>query len=351
MRGNNGRGSVPSKGILIDDRLAEAPHYLNRHANGEDWWVVSPLRDTNLYAVYLLDSTGIELYDIQQIGIEDSGFSRGGDQSVFSPQGDQFYRYCSCEGMQIFDFDRKTGQLSNFQFVEMPIIDRTPPFGNAGGVGISPSGRFAYVSTVYTIYQYDLWAADIAASRLTVGVLTNPNNNHPIFAPRAWNFQLGPDCKLYAYAHNTDAHHVIHYPDELGLASGWEQEAMQLPFPIFRDQPAFPNFRLGPLGKESSPCAAPIVSQREVVRQSRQAVVDIYPNPAGSYVRLALKPFSGLQEGTWRLIDAYGRTVKTIALRRDELVTLPREGLPAGVYFWQVISRGAVLDQGKLVWE
>ncbi|NJN47708.1 MAG: T9SS type A sorting domain-containing protein [Candidatus Competibacteraceae bacterium] len=80
-------------------------------------------------------------------------------------------------------------------------------------------------------------------------------------------------------------------------------------------------------------------------------MLDVYPNPAGSYVRLALKPLSGLKEGTWRLIDAYGRQVKTAVLRRDELVTLPRQGLPAGVYFRQVVSQGAVLDQGKLVWE
>ncbi|NJN47711.1 MAG: T9SS type A sorting domain-containing protein [Candidatus Competibacteraceae bacterium] len=207
------------------------------------------------------------------------------------------------------------------------------------------------MSTILTIYQYDLWAEDIAGSRLTVGNLMNPNNNHPIFHPVAFNFQLGPDCKLYAYADNTNAHHVIRYPDELGLACQWEQEAMQLPFPVFRDQPMFPNFRLGPAGKESSPCAAPIVSQREVVRQSRQAVVDIYPNPARDHLRLSLRFSSQYPAGTWRLFDALGRPVKTAQLHNGQLQELTLGDLPAGLYFWHFSSGAELVDQGKLVVE
>ncbi|MEM6772062.1 MAG: hypothetical protein AAF597_15915, partial [Bacteroidota bacterium] len=56
MQTENGAGALAKKHVLIDDRMAEGEILLNRHANGKDWWLVSPLRNSNEYAVYLVDS-------------------------------------------------------------------------------------------------------------------------------------------------------------------------------------------------------------------------------------------------------------------------------------------------------
>jgi hypothetical protein len=151
MSANSGYGKVMEKNHLLDDRRIEgSDQTLNRHANGLDWWLIVPLRDTNSYSVYLIDSSGIALESIQTIGIRDSLYSRGGGQSQFSPKGDFYVRYNAVIGIQLFDFDRATGQLSNFHFIPMPAEDR-PTVNGIGGIGLSPSGQFAYISTIFSL--------------------------------------------------------------------------------------------------------------------------------------------------------------------------------------------------------
>ncbi|MEM9261190.1 MAG: T9SS type A sorting domain-containing protein, partial [Bacteroidota bacterium] len=336
---------------LIDVRLAEPDLALNRHANGVDWWIISPLQDTNQYSVYLVDSSGASLHSIQEIGNPDDGKDRSSGQSVFTPFGDKYLRYTSQKGLQIFDFDRTTGQLSNFQFVYLPFSDR--PEDPIAGLGISPSGQFAYVSTVHTIYQYDLWAGeaiDIERSRIQVGEVGNPDSLWIGIAPTARNFQLGPDCKLYSYANTGKKHHVIHYPDRLGIACEWEQGALELPISTFRDQPAFPHFRLGPLGEEGSPCANPIVSIRDIAEDS-PTYLSVFPNPTNGPLSLSLSGNLGPEGGWWTLFDARGRQVRQHNLRSGGVTGITREGLPGGMYFWQLTAGGKLLETGKVIYE
>lgn len=240
-------------------------------------WLVVPLRDTNRYSVYLIDSSGINLQSIQEAGIPDNLRTRGGGQSLFSPEGNQYLRYSTASAIQIFDFDRATGELSNFRSVPMPIEDQLEA-GGFGGMGLSPSGQFAYVSTLLTVYQYDLFAADIVSSRVKIAEMQNPDSLW-INVPVSRDFQLGPDCKLYNYINNGTKHHVIHYPDLKGLACGWEQGGLVVPYSGFRDQPTFPNYRLGPLGDEGSPCANPLITSNRCATQAEVADVKVYPNP------------------------------------------------------------------------
>jgi hypothetical protein len=283
MSANAGAGRVVEKNRLLDDRRIEGgDQTLNRHANGVDWWLIVPLSDTNSYSVYLIDSSGIALESIQTIGIRDSLYSRGGGQSQFSPQGDFYVRYNAVIGIQLFDFDRATGQLSNFHFIPMPAEDR-PTVNGIGGIGLSPSGQFAYVSTLLTVYQYDLFASDIEDSRVLIAEMQNPDSLWIGVAPVSRDFQLGPDCKLYNYINTGTKHHVIHQPDLKGSACEWEQGGLIVPYNGFRDQPTFPNYRLGPLGDEGSPCAEPLITGRRYVREVADEV-RVYPNPAESYI-------------------------------------------------------------------
>jgi hypothetical protein len=284
MSANAGAGRVVEKNRLLDDRRIEGgDQTLNRHANGVDWWLIVPLSDTNSYSVYLIDSSGIALESIQTIGIRDSLYSRGGGQSQFSPKGDFYVRYNAVIGIQLFDFDRATGQLSNFHFIPMPAEDR-PTVNGIGGIGLSPSGQFAYVSTLLTVYQYDLFASDIEDSRVLIAEMQNPDSLWIGVAPVSRDFQLGPDCKLYNYANTGNKHHVIHQPDLKGSACEWEQGGLIVPYNGFRDQPTFPNYRLGPLGDEGSPCAEPLITGRRYVREVAADEVRVYPNPAESYI-------------------------------------------------------------------
>ena len=348
---NDGAGEVTEKSILFDDQRIEAAYTVNKHANGTDWWIISGARDTAQLKIYLLDEDGVRLHHVEEAGLVYTLRMRGGDQSVFSPQGDKFYRYSSKLGIQIFDFDRETGALSNFDFIPMPLADQPETNNGTGGLGISPSGQYAYASTRWTIYQYDLWADDIAGSRRFIAEVGNPDDLWEGVHPAALHFQLGPDCKLYNFVGSGIEHHVIHNPDERGLACEWEQGGMQLPFFVFRDQSYFPNFRLGPVGDEGSPCAEPIVSTTGGY-VNPAPVIEVYPNPAGGFVNIRLDGGGeGLNEGRWALYTASGRKVAGVRVRAGSSAVFQRNGLPAGMYYWRLSGAGRVVRSGKLVFE
>lgn len=350
MKLGEGLGAVTIKNEVFDTTRVEPTMYFNRHANGEDWWMVSPHRSSSVYSIFLIDSAGVHFQYTQEIGLEDNLRTRGGDQGLFNPLGDQFYRWNGKQGMQLFDFDRETGRLSNFRHIPLSFADQTIGLNASGGMGVSPSGQYAYTSNVYDIFQYDLWAEDVAASRLTVGEVGNPDNLPQGLQPSAFSFQLGPDCKLYSFAITGDAHHVIHNPDERGLACGWEQGGMQLPFPVFRDQIYYPNFRLGPLGDEGSPCAEPIVSTTDGP-ETDPSDFTVFPNPATGPVTLSLAAGAGAENLRWELMTARGRIVRTALIRSGEDLTVRLNGLAAGMYFWRLSGRGRLVSSGKLVVE
>jgi hypothetical protein len=205
MRLNGGSAKVVDKNVvLLDEDMFFGQLTAVKHIKGEDWWIFIPAQEsTNGYFRFLLTEEGVSEPLYQEVGI--SGTQPGGWASF------------------------------------------------------SPSSRFMYVSSYDFIYQFDTWANDIAASRITVaeyeyqGVLLEDN---------FWGMQLGPDCKLYVFCNSCDVIHVIHNPDEPGLACNFEQGAVELPWPIFRSQPHFPNYRLGPVGDEGLPCTL-VVSGRD----------------------------------------------------------------------------------------
>ena len=61
-----------------------------------------------------------------------------------------------------------TRAINSF-YIERPFIGRDT-FGLYGtGCSISPNNRYLYINDYYQLYQYDLWAADIPASRVLIG--------------------------------------------------------------------------------------------------------------------------------------------------------------------------------------
>lgn len=176
MRENNGLGAVVSRNQVIEEANHEAGALASvRHANGRDWWTISPLRSSNEYAIYLLDSVGFTHLGYQATGPVELRSSEAGGQSVFSPDGSQYLRFTLGDGLQIWDFDRSTGLLSNYHHVPFPPQDIFEISGY-GGVGISPSGRFAYVSNSLEVFQYDLEAEHIGDSRIKVGEVINSDS-------------------------------------------------------------------------------------------------------------------------------------------------------------------------------
>ena len=217
-----------------------------KHANGRDWWILIPKWNSSAYFMFLLTPEGMELRGKQQLGSKPIS---GAGQAVFSPDGTKYVRYNSVGTeiggfLDIFDFDRCTGQLSN------PVNLHLTSQVGMPGVAISPNSRYLYVANGLWLHQYDLAATNVAASKVLIGTYDGFKSPGPTYF---FMLQLAPNGKLYMNsAGSVNTLHVIHSPDLPGNACRFEQHGVQLPARNDWSMPNFPNFRLGPL--DGSPC-------------------------------------------------------------------------------------------------
>lgn len=247
MDGNNGLGAVVQKNeLIINDTLSYGFMTACKHANGRDWWVVINKYPSNKFYKLLVDETGVQINDIQSIG---DTLMRGLGQAVFSPDGSKYIQYMGVSTalgnyLHIYDFDRCTGEFFN------PITSHFFGIDYSQGASISSNSRYLYLPADYVIYQYDLWADDIATTKDTVVVYDGFGDPFPT---RFFLAQLAPDGKIYISANNsTNYLTVIHRPDNPGEACDVEQHGLRLPTRNFVSIPNNPYYRLGPL--DGSPC-------------------------------------------------------------------------------------------------
>lgn len=234
---------IEKKIIILEDTIEYGQITAVKHANGQDWWVIVPESHTNKYYTMLLDSSGLHLWGTQSIG---DVFYSGLGQAVFSPDGSKYARVNSYDlfepnHLYIYDFDRCSGQLSN------PIHLEYENWGLGMGCAVSRNSRFLYAINASFIFQYDLLAPEIAASKTLVAEWDGYIHEQHFYTTFA-GAQLAPDGKIYiSTAGSTPFLHAIECPDRKGLACQVHQRAIHLPNYNSDSAPNFPNFRLGPI--------------------------------------------------------------------------------------------------------
>ncbi len=236
MTHNGGLGAVTEKRQLIwRDTFVWGYLQAVKHANGRDWWIIAPKFSSNCYFSTLLGPDGFDGPYQQCI---DNAWSRmdWSGQAVFSPDGSKYIRFNPWNGLNIFDFDRCTGLLANHRAISFPndTIDLS-------GVAVSPNSRYLYATTAWKVYQFDLWADDIANSKQLIAEYDGFSNPFPTVFNLA---QLGPDGKIYiASSSSTYNLHVINQPDSAGLACDLVQHGIDLPGPNFWTIPNLSHYR------------------------------------------------------------------------------------------------------------
>lgn len=209
------------------------------------------------------------------------------------------------------------------------------PIQDNGGSGtaVSANSKVLYVTNGDTLYQFDLTASNINATRQIVGVYDG------YMSPLWTTFNLAylaPDNKIYISTTNgCNVLHVINNPDSLGLACDFQQHSIPLPFDNGFTVPHFPNYRLTALAE---PCDTTSSVQSAV--NSKQ--VQVYPNPAQGYVQVELP--QGEREGIFVLYNALGQVIQRKSLQASTLVPL---GFAKGLYFYEVIFKEGKVS-GKL---
>lgn len=293
----DGLGEVTQKNeIILTDTLESGGWAAVRHGNGRDWWVIGRILKSEIFVRVLLTPDTVLGPYYQTIGVWRGGYSMTG---VFSSDGTQFACSDGVYDLDVFDFDRCTGELFGHRHA---VIDDLPFTGTAA---FSPNGELIYVTSHDRVFQYDLNAADLTQSQVTVAVWDSTYDTHPVLATYFWIARLAPDGKIYISTGNSTRYlHVIHSPDEPGLACDLVQHDIMLPTYNVNSIPYHPNYWLGPVdGSECDSLGITVgVSGRDDPMD-----VSLYPNPSTGDVTLNYPPQGS--EGVLVILDVSGRVV------------------------------------------
>jgi len=343
MRQNNGKGEVLAKNIeLMSDTLSRGEMCAVKHANGKDWWLITPRRNSNRFYIFKFTSQGIVDTFQQTIGILPDPQGEGVGQMVFSPDGSKMYRVCRYKPVMAYSFDRETGVFMQFDTIHFNYGNQ---FVGEIGCAVSPSGQYLYLSCRKSLYQLDLLTSNISASQTTVAEWDGFADPFPTIFIQS---QLGPDCRIYILAGgDTRYYHVIHNPDEPGVACNVEQRGVKFQTPTGASMPFFPNYRLGPIDNPGLPCTATVAVSSPP--DNRRLGVRVYPNPAGGQLTVALEGTMGQKHIVLR--NMYGQTLKQVYVTgQSETYTLSVEDLVSGIYLWEVTTAlGVRLGAGKVI--
>jgi hypothetical protein len=332
MELDGGLGAVVEKQqIALQDTFARGKLQAVRHANNRDWWIVLPKSLSNCYYMVPLTPDGLQPAQLKCAGLpwghEDNG------QAVFSPDLKKYARFNAWNGLNIFDFDNGTGELSNPVRIDFP----TEEVGPITGVAISPSSRFLYTCAFTKVYQFDLEAEDIAASQVLVAEWDGTYN------PAATIFYmaaLAPDGKIYISSTSSTLNlHVIEQPDKPGLACQLVQRGVNLPGFNFATVPNIPHYC-----SEAEPgCGTPTGSAESAL--GGQAVA-LYPNPTAGELWVNAPGLSG-RPYRLRLYSLQGKEVLS-ARSQQPLSHFDLSHLPPGTYVY-LLESGSERASGKIV--
>lgn len=294
MNSNNGLGKVLDKNVqVLQDTLAGTKLSAVRHANGKDWWLLIPEYRSNCYYKILVSNDGASIIDKQCIGYVWNKYDEAGG-CLFTTNGDKFIRSNDMNGLNIFDFDRCTGNLSNSIHISL-----APDSNALNGLAVSKSGRFAYFNTLKKIFQFDLQAQDIAASKTLVatydGFLSDGNTTDFYYS------KLAPDGKIYYCSFGPTYYlHTINQPDSAGLACQVLQHNIELPITHHSSMPNHPNYQLGAL---PGACDTLSVSTQHIKNGKNN--VTIFPNPTSGDIQI--KTETGIELQLVQVFDLSGK--------------------------------------------
>lgn len=292
---NGGLGMVTTKNmVLLDGIFSRSGIATVRHANGRDWWVFFHENDSDTFIRFLLTPEGISGPWFQSIGSQRFG---GSPIISFSMNGDRALMIDAFSDLDVFDFDRCSGELSNWRHASI----NDGQWARYGA--FSPSGRFAYVSSITKIYQFDLDVASLDGTQLEVALWDSTFDTYPILANYFAEACLAHDGKIYMSTGNaTRFMHVIDQPDSLGLACNVQLHAHNRQTYTDNSIPYRPNYYLGPLA--GSPCDTLGLGMME---HPPPLNLRAYPNPASGYFVLNYPAQS--QVGMLEVRDLSGRIV------------------------------------------
>ncbi|MCX6198766.1 MAG: T9SS type A sorting domain-containing protein [Bacteroidetes bacterium] len=318
-----------------------------QHANGRDWWLVNHRWNDSLFNKWLVtpdsiygpftDTKGTVHKEIDWYGM-----------AQFSQDGTKYAMGSSNGLVNIFDFNRCSGEFSNLRTIN---FNPPPPFhistlSSVYGVCFSPNGRYLYLTGVNYIGQYDTESDTIENSRIIIAMNDSTyQNDEPFFT-----MALSPQneifiCNKQGFYYNS-SFHIIHEPDSGGLACNFEKEA--LPVLGCWDNTTLPNLVNLKLGADTGSLCDTIVNAIDNRLQiTDSSEIQVFPNPANEVVYVEEHKLKS--KGELEMFDAMGRRVY-VNEHFDEATVVNVKWWVNGLYFYSLKTKERE-QRGKFIVE
>ena len=333
---NGGLGKVISKNnLLLSDYINEKMAAV-KHANGRDWWLI--LMSSNidsLFHKFLITPDSIIGPMDQKIGSADNPNKFFG-QMLFSSDGSMMIAASWNSMLDLYDFDRCTGNLFNYRNLGEPIYSVANRYS---GCSFSPNGNILYVSSIdyqaKNLYQFDLTSANIHSTKQTIIAYPDTGQMHLV---DFGEHRLGPDGRIYIakgdnfngvssdtyFTHHMD---VIADPNSLGQACNYLQSSFDLGNGrTVISLPNMPNYNLGPI--QGSICDS---LSSGIHEQLSENTIRIFPNP---FIDAVLIRSVLPMHASVIIRDEVGNEIRRFSFSENETIEL--SDLAAGVYFFEI---------------
>jgi len=332
----------------IDDRKYQHINLIEPtlNKNKDGWWLFNLKNKSNEYTAYLLKDGNLDIIRTASIGNPLNYLSSAVTSTVFSPDNKYMAQVVNGIGIQVFDFNDETGLFSNAREIKA----RVDTFGYwAYGLCFSPNSRYLYLSTTggapdtqYTGYLYQVDMEDERVEYLASFSQVDDTD----WRVGIGSISRGPDCRLYISPGSTSHWmHVIHYPDEKGVACGFQPMAIDLPF---RVGVVLPNFLQAGSGCDPT-YDWPFVMATRTPYEEIAADISISPNPGRDIMFLNSKE---IRPSGWTIsiYDMNGRRVMEVGGIDTYTTQLDVSALGAAVYIYKVKDRsGKIRKVGRLI--
>ena len=334
---DGGLGGIPEEWKdlhLIDDTLVWGRLTACKHANGRDWGVITHKFHSDLYYKFLITPDTILGPYKQSIGsiITMDVVGRG----AFSPDGRKFAYVSPNDTLDIFDFDRCSGEFSN------PIKIVTPDTFFISAV-FSPSSRLLYVGSIVQVIQYDMYSSNIVGSATQIAAWDSTLDSGwiPTYFSQSQN---APDGRIYfSTYHGLDSLSYILHPDSLGIACTFLQDEFILPY-YNMSLPNFPNYDLGPTTGDDT-CNS--VNTSLELNPISNSTYHIIPNPSSDWINIIYQTSEDL---IFELFDLRGQRVYSLSLFhyfKNRVINV--SDFPPGMYLGTIAQNGKQLWSDKIV--
>ncbi|MBX3395682.1 MAG: hypothetical protein KF841_09975 [Phycisphaerae bacterium] len=227
LYGGNGDVVTSQKNVNLMATCSEQLAAI-RNADGSGYWVFARAINSNAIHAFEVTSVGVNhTAVISNVGVSTGAVGEFGYMKPSTDGTKLAMAYYSDGSAEYYQVDPSTGVVSD----AVDLGGLLNPYG----VEFSRDGSRLYVSTLSNaVFQFDLEAADIAASKVQIGNVS------------CGALQLGPDGKIYCARSGQTALAVIHSPETLGAGCDFENAAVSIDGTCAYGLPSFPQSFFAP---------------------------------------------------------------------------------------------------------